>query len=261
MDLSSKNAIVTGGGMGIGKAIALTFAKAGANISIPDIDLAAAKQTAMEVQALGQKGIAIKADVSIKDEVDALVNETVEAFGKIDLLVNNAGITQLPVSILKLEMEVWQKVTDVDYKGVYLCCRRVGREMVEQRSGCVINISSIVGMASLPLVAYGPAKSAVIMLTKILAAEWGKYNVRVNAIAPGYTLTPLLKERIGRGERDPELLKRRTPMRVLIEPEDIAEAALFLASDKARYITGVTLPVDGGFLADGGWIAYGGYER
>ncbi len=133
--------------------------------------------------------------------------------------------------------------------------------MVEQRSGCVINISSIAGMASLPLVVYGPAKSAVIMLTKILAAEWGKYNVRVNAIAPGYTLTPLLKERIERGERNPELLKRRTPMGVLIEPEDIAEAALFLASDKARFITGVTLPVDGGFLADGGWVAYGGYER
>jgi len=261
MNLSGKIAIVTGGGMGIGKAIALTFAKAGANISIPDIDLGAAKQTAMEVQALGRKGIAIKADVSVKDEVDTLVNETVEAFGKIDLLVNNAGITQLPVSILKLDMDVWERVTDVDYKGVYLCCRRAGREMVKQRSGGVINISSIVGMASLPLVAYGPAKSAVIMLTKILAAEWGKYNVRVNAIAPGYTLTPLLKERIERGERDPELLKRRTPMGGLIEPEDIAEAALFLASDKARYITGVTLPVDGGFLADGGWIAYGGYER
>lgn len=261
MDLSGKNAIVTGGGMGIGKAIALTFAKARANISIPDVDLDAAKQTAMEVQALGQKGIAIKADVSVGEEVDALVNETVRAFGKIDLLVNNAGITQLPVSILKLDLDVWDRVTEVDYKGVYLCCRRAGREMVKQRSGCVINISSITGMASLPLVAYGPAKSAVIMLTKILAAEWGKYNVRVNAIAPGYTLTPLLKERIERGERDPKLLKQRTPMGVLIEPEDIAEAALFLASDKARYITGVTLPVDGGFLADGGWVAYGGYGR
>jgi NAD(P)-dependent dehydrogenase (short-subunit alcohol dehydrogenase family) len=261
MDLSGKSAIITGGGKGIGRTIALTYAKAGANISIPDVDIDTAKRTAVEVKELGQKGIAIKADVSIEEEVDALVKETLETFGRIDILVNNAGITQLPVSILKLDINVWDRVTDVDYKGVYLCCRRVGSEMVMQRSGCIINISSITGVASFPLVAYGPAKCAVIMLTKILAVEWAKYNIRVNTIAPGFTMTPDLRGRIDRGERDPKLIIQRTPMGVFIQPEDIAYAALFMASSEARYITGVTLPVDGGFLADGGWCALGGYER
>ncbi|MBM4329732.1 MAG: SDR family oxidoreductase, partial [Deltaproteobacteria bacterium] len=116
----------------------------------------------------------------------------------------------------------------------------------------------IVGLASAPLVAYSPAKSAVIMLTKILATEWGRFNVRVNAIAPGYTLTPPLKGMIKRCERNPEMILKRTPRGKMVKPDDIASAALFLASDKARYITGVTLPVDAGFLAGGVWSVYGG---
>lgn len=261
MILAGKVAIVTGGAMGIGEAIAKAFAREGADIVIGDLKMDLAKKVAGEIEALGRKGLAVKMDVAIREEVDHLAEETLRAFGKVDILVNNAGISQLPLSILDLEVEVWQRVTDIDYKGTYLCSRRIGKEMVRQKSGAVVNISSIIGLASAPLVAYGPAKSAVIMLTKILAAEWGRFNVRVNAIAPGYTLTPLLKGMIERGERDPKGILQRTPMGKMVEPEDIANAALFLVSEKARFITGVTLPVDAGLLADGVWSAYGGYAR
>ena len=259
MEFTGKVAIVTGGGSGIGETIAQVFAQEGADIVVGDVNLASAEKVIEEIARTGKKGMAVKMDVSLKVDVDRLADETLRAFGKIDILINNAGITQLPLSILDLDLETWQRVTDIDYKGTYLCSRRIGREMVRQKSGSIINISSIVGLASAPLVAYSPAKSAVIMLTKILATEWGRFNVRVNAIAPGYTLTPLLKGMIERGERNPEMILKRTPMGRMVEPEDIANAALFLASDKARCITGVTLPVDAGFLADGAWTAYGGY--
>ena len=261
MEFTGKVAIVTGGGSGIGETIAQVFAREGADIVVGDVNLASAEKVIEEIARTGKKGMAVKMDVSLKVDVDRLADETLRAFGKIDILINNAGITQLPLSILDLDLETWQRVTDIDYKGTYLCSRRIGREMVRQKSGSIINISSIVGLASAPLVAYSPAKSAVIMLTKILATEWGRFNVRVNAIAPGYTLTPLLKGMIERGERNPEMILKRTPMGRMVEPEDIANAALFLASDKARCITGVTLPVDAGFLADGAWTVYGGYER
>lgn len=261
MDFLEKIAVITGGGMGIGEAVARAFAREGAHIVIGDVKMDLAGKVVEDLKGTGRKGLALQVDVSVKEDVDRMVDETLRMFGRIDILVNNAGISQLPLAMLDFDIENWQKVTDIDYKGTYLCSRRVGREMVRQKSGSVINISSVVGVASAPLVAYSPAKSAVIMLTKILATEWGRFNVRVNAIAPGYTLTPLLKGMIERGERNPEMILKRTPMGKLVEPEDIAAAALFLASEKARFITGITLPVDAGFLADGAWAVYGGYER
>ena len=255
-------AIVTGGGSGIGESIAKLFAQEGANIVIGDLNIESAKKVVEEIVRMGRRGLAIQMDVTAEEDVDRLVVDTLREFGRIDILINNAGIAHPSLSILDLDIKTWERVTNVDYKGVYLCSRRVGKEMVKQRSGSIINISSVTGLASVPMVAYGPAKSAVIMLTKILATEWGKYNIRVNAIAPGWTLTPALKGIIETGERDPQKILKRTPMGKLIEPEDIANAALFLASDKARYITGITLPVDAGVLADGLWAIYcEGYER
>ncbi|MBU1208349.1 MAG: SDR family oxidoreductase [Pseudomonadota bacterium] len=261
MVLSDKVAIVTGGGMGIGEAIARKFASEGAKIVIGDVNPQAAEKIIEDLRKMNCQGLAVAVDVSQKEDVDRLADETLKAFGKIDILINNAGITQLPKSILDLDIEAWQKVTDIDYKGTYLCSRRVGKEMVQQKSGVVINIASIMGLISAPLVAYGPAKSAVIMLTKILATEWGRFNVRVNAIAPGYTLTPLMRGMIARGERDPKSILERTPMGKMVEPEDIANAALFLASDQAKCITGITLPIDAGMSADGAWSVFGGYRR
>lgn len=256
MSFCGKVAIITGGGMGIGETIAKAFAKEGADIVVGDLKLELACKVIQNIEGMGRKGLAVRMDVSVKEDVDRLAEETMKVFGRIDILVNNAGITQPPLSIFDLEIETWQKVNDIDYMGTYLCCRRIGKEMVKQRSGSVINISSVIGLASAPLVAYGPAKSAVIMLTKILATEWGRFNVRVNVIAPGYTLTPRVKRAIERGERDPEMILQRTPMDKMVEPEDIANAVLFLCSEQARYITGVTLPVDAGLLADGFWGVY-----
>ena len=261
MLIEGKVTVITGGGMGIGESIARAFAEEGADIVIGDLNLESASKVIQEIERKGRQGLAVEMDVSAEKDVDRLAEEALRKFGKIDLLVNNAGITQLPVSIFNLDIETWDRVNDIDYRGTFLCSRRIGAEMVKRKSGAVVNIASIIGLASAPLVAYGPAKSAVIMLTRILACEWGRHNVRVNAIAPGYTLTPLLKGLIERGERDPRDLLQRTPMGKLVEPQDIANAALFLCSEKARFITGVTIPVDGGVVADGVWSAYGGYDR
>lgn len=256
MDFHGKVAVVTGGGMGIGRAIALTFAQRGARLAIFDIDAKAAQETSALVQDLGTQCLVCEVDVSAQESVDQAVVETVGELGHIDILINNAGVSHPAVSILELDSEFFDKVMRVDLKGVWLCARRVGREMVARGTGSIVNIASVAGLTSLPLAVYGPAKSAVIMLTQILARDWAARGVRVNAIAPGYVLTPLLQGMIDRGLRNADTILSAVPMRQFIMPEDIANAALFLCSDLARFITGVTLPVDAGFLSSGGWAAY-----
>ncbi len=255
-ELEGKIALVTGAGAGIGKAIALAFAKAGAFVVVPDLDIEKAGETAQEIEEIGEKSLALEIDVANADQVDALFTETIDLYGRIDILVNNAGTTHPVTSILDLSLDYVEKIFSIDYKGVYLCCRRAGREMVRQKSGSIVNISSIAGLTPLPLVMYGPMKSAVNMLTRILAREWAHQNIRVNAIAPGYVLTPLIKNMIDSGLRDPGLILEQTPMKIMLNPDDIAEAVLFLVSSRARHITGTVLPVDGGWLTDGGWAAY-----
>jgi NAD(P)-dependent dehydrogenase (short-subunit alcohol dehydrogenase family) len=259
MLLKDEVAVVTGGGMGIGYAIAVGLAREGAHVAIFDINSEAGRKAASDIERSGRKAFFCQVDVSDPVGVDTGVKEVLEVFGRIDILINNAGITHPSVSILDLDPEWLEKVTNVDFKGVYLCARRVGREMVERRKGVVINIASVAGLTSLPLPVYGPIKSAVIMLTQILARDWAPHGVRVNAIAPGYVLTPLLEGLFQKGLRDRDTILRSVPMRRFIMPEDIANAAIFLCSEKAACITGVTLPVDGGFLCAGGWRAYG-YE-
>jgi len=255
-ELKGKIAVVTGGASGIGKAICLAFSEQGVNLVIPDINMEKAEQTCREIEKAGRNALPMEANVSKLDDVDMVFDKTLEAYGQIDILVNNAGTTHPAISIFDLDLEYVEKIFSVDYKGVYLCSRRAGREMVKRRQGCVINISSIAGLTPLPLAMYGPMKSAVNMLTQILAREWARYGIRVNAIAPGYVLTSLIKDLISKGERDPKLILERTPMNTMLEPEDIANSAMFLASSKARYITGAIIPVDGGWLSDGGWSAY-----
>jgi len=254
--LKGKVAIVTGGASGIGKTISVAFAEAGATVVIPDLDAEGAEDTSREIKRLGQESFSIESDVANPDHVDLIFNKTLDEYGKIDILVNNAGTTHPAVSILDLDLEYVDKIFSVDFKGVYLCSRRAGREMIRQNNGCIMNISSIAGLTPLPLIMYGPMKSAVNMLTKILAREWAQYKIRVNAIAPGYVMTPLIKNMIEKGQRDPQLILDRTPMKNMLDPMDIAKAVLFLVSSEARYITGAVLPVDGGWLSDGGWAAY-----
>lgn len=255
-DLSGRVAVITGSGSGIGRAVALTFAEAGASIVVTDIDESSANKTAEEIKAMNRPSLAIVADVGSAADVDHLFEKVLKTFNRVDILVNNAGITHPSVSILDLDLAYLDRVFSTDFKGVYLCSRRAGKEMVLQKRGCIVNISSITGIVPLPLVVYGPMKSAVNMLTRILAREWARHGVRVNCVAPGYVLTPLAKRIIDKGERDPSMLLKRIPMHTFIQPEDIAQAVLYLASDEARYVTGEVMTVDAGWTADGGWSGY-----
>lgn len=251
MKLDGKVALITGAGSGLGRTIAIAFAKEGADIGVNDIDQSSAGEVAAIIERdYGQRALTLKADVAKDNEVDAMVDRTLNEMGKIDILVNNAGIAQEFVPTIEQSVENWDHVVGVHLRGTYLCSRRVGQWMTKQKKSAIVNIASIVGFGGFPArTSYGPAKAAIINLTQVLAVEWAKYNIRVNAIAPGYIIAPMLNKFVNMGELDREALQKRIPMGCFGEADDVAKAALFLVSDDASYITGVTLPVDGGWLA------------
>jgi NAD(P)-dependent dehydrogenase (short-subunit alcohol dehydrogenase family) len=239
-------AVVTGSRRGLGQAMALAFAEAGADVVVSDVvvDDGELEATAQRIRALGRRALVVKADVSSQADVDALMRGTVDAFGRIDILVNNAGILG-GASLLTATSEVWDKVTGVHLKGTVLCSQAASKVMMGQRRGVIINLSSI---AALGVVAglYNMCKSTIITITYGLAASLGRHGIRVNAIAPGIIRTEMTRVQW----EDAENLQRidaRTPLGRIGEPTDIALAALFLASDAARFVTGQTLTVDGGF--------------
>jgi 3-oxoacyl-[acyl-carrier protein] reductase len=249
MHLEGKVALITGAGRGIGRTIAVTLAKEGVDLCINDVNLEAAEEAADEISALGRKAIAVKADVGDPEEVDAMVTRTIGELGGVHILVNNAGVIDQGVPTIESSVEKWDEVMRVIVRGTYLCCRRAGRWMVEQRSGKIVNISSVAGLTGLaPRPAYVPAKGAIIALTHTLAVEWAPYGINVNCITPGFCLTPMSQEAFKRAGADLGKIGQNIPMGRLALPQDIADAALFLVSDSAKYITGVTLPVDGGWL-------------
>ncbi len=249
MKLEGKVAIVTGAGQGIGKTVALTFAQEGANVVVNDVDLELAKRVADEIKSMGSKAKAIKADVSNSAEVNQLVNQTLDTFKRIDILVNNAGIDKL-VPALELTEVQWDGMINVNLKGQFLCSQAVGRQMVKQKQGKIINIASIAAHVAMPgQVAYGASKGGVLQLTKVLAIEWAEYNINVNAVSPGATMTSMVEKIV---KENPEILGNylgRVPLRRIAKPEDIANAVLFLASAEADDITGQEIVVDGGISA------------
>lgn len=255
--LRDKVALVTGAGRGIGRAIALALAREGADIVVNAAHLSTAEETAEAINNLiapdfGVRAIAIEADVSDEGQVDRMVNKAIDEFDGIHILVNNAGVSLEIAPTVEQSLEKWDRMMSVNVRGVYLCCRQVGKWMIAHRTGKIINIASIFGMSGFPMrTAYSPSKAAVINMTQCLAVEWGKYNINVNCIAPGEVMTDMLRNYIKQGELDLEAIQRRIPLGRVATPEDIANAAVFLASEEAEYITGVTLPVDGG------WTAYG----
>lgn len=247
--LEGKVAIVTGGGTGIGRSIALEFAKAEADVVVASRRLAILEEVAEEVRALGRRSLAVQADVTQKADVDKMVQKVVDEFGVIDILVNNAGIHS-GTPFLELSEDEWDRVIDTNLKSCYLCCQAVGRRMVEHRRGSIINISSNSGVTTCGGYSgpYPVTKAGEITLTKGLAWELGKYNIRVNAIAPGNIRTEMTRS----WWRDPEFVKRMEidrPLGRFGEPEEIATVALFLASDAASYITGETIVADAGKVA------------
>jgi len=247
MKLEGQVAIVTGAGRGIGAAIAKTLAKEGAAVAVNDIDLERASKVAEEIKAQGEKALPIKADVSKRDEVNNLVKKTLASFQRVDILVNNAGIAKLTPS-LDLDEEEWDSTIDTNLKGQFLCSQAVAKHMVEQKRGKIINITSLAAHTGTPgLLAYSASKGGVVQLTKVLAVEWGKHNITVNAVSPGFTITELVKTVF---QERPDVFQgvERIPLGRPAMPEDIANTVLFLASPESDYVSGQLIAVDGGTL-------------
>jgi 2-deoxy-D-gluconate 3-dehydrogenase len=246
MNLKGKVALITGSSRGIGKDIAKGFAKEGANIIINGRNLDKAKPVAVEVEGLGVRTMAIGADVSSSQDVNRMVEEAANAFGRIDILVNNAGVNPFILEAEKIKEEGWDQVLDINLKGVFLCCQAVGKKMIQQGGGRIINISSTAGIiGEQGFLPYCVSKAGVITLTRILAYEWSRYNILVNAIAPGLIAggmnVPILnKEILVSG------LTQQVPLKRLGKPEEIVNTVLFLASDESGYINGTTIVADGG---------------
>lgn len=251
-DLSGKITIVTGARRGIGRGIALVLAKAGADVVVSDINLEDCQKVVEEIEGLGQKGLAVKCDVTQKSEVDEMVKKTVDEFGKIDILVNNAGILGGFKPFLEMTEEEWDKVLDVNLKGQFLCAQAAAKEMVKNKWGRIINITSIasgqVGIGY-PLIAhYCASKGGITAMTEALALELSPLGINVNAIGPGVIETAMTKDMLA-DEKTEQGMLARLPKGRVGQPEDIGAAAVFLASNEADYVTGATLFVDGGWLA------------
>jgi len=249
IQLTDKVAIVAGGGRGIGKSSSLILAEAGADVVIVDIEKERAKSVADEIKALGRKAIPVIADVRKSQQVDRIVETTLDKFGRIDVLVNIIGLASWAPSIDMAE-EVWDADLTLNLKYVWLCSRAVARVMVEQRrKGSIVNIGSISGMTAAPShAAYGAAKAGIVGLTRSLAVEWARYYIRVNTVAPGSMKTPRIVEMLSGAPEIEEAQRKRIPLARWGTTEDIAKAVLFFASDLSDYVTGQTLTVDGGFL-------------
>lgn len=247
-----KVAIVTGASRGIGRSIALSLARCGAKVVVNACsNLEQARKVVEKIESMAEEALVIPADVSKKSDVDNMVKLTMEHYGKIDILVNNAGIGMIR-SVEGLTEKDWNKVIDVNLKGVFLCSQAVGKEMMRLRRGNIVNIASMAGVIALPeRSVYCSSKAGVIMLTKVLAIEWAKYDIRVNCISPGYVKTDLIAGSIDQGILDIKKIERRCPKGRIALPNEIADVAVFLVSDKSSYITGANIVVDGG------WTAYG----
>jgi 3-oxoacyl-[acyl-carrier protein] reductase len=246
MMLTNKVALVTGGSRGIGRAIAIALAEKGAKVAINYAGREdAANETVSIIQKNGGEAIAIKANVANYEEVEQMVKQVIDTFGSLDILVNNAGITRDNL-ILRLKEEDWDDVINTNLKGVFNCTKAVTRQMMKQRSGRIINISSVVGVAGNAGQAnYVAAKAGVIGLTKTTAKELASRNITVNAIAPGFIETEMT-DQLGVDLKQ-EMLKQ-IPLGSFGQPEDVANVVTFLASDQSRYITGQTIHVDGGMV-------------
>jgi 3-oxoacyl-[acyl-carrier protein] reductase len=242
-------ALVTGGRRGIGRAIALALAGAGASVAVADAVTEDGRLDGVtaEIEKLDRSSLAIKADISRVDEVEAMIQAVVDKFGRIDILVNCAGVWLPGHTLVESSEEEWDRVIDVNLKGTWLCCRSTGRIMLNQRGGAIINISSQVGLnPGVNAGAYSVSKAGIIMMTRQLALELASAGIRVNALAPGIVKTDFNID-LWRGPENERRLSGGVPLGRLAGPEDVARAVLFLASDDAAYITGAVIPVDGGW--------------
>ena len=259
MRLQDKVAIVTGAGTGVGKAIALRYAREGAQVVVAEIDEASGEKTAAEIAGSGQRSLFLRTDMGNLKDIEALVAKTVGTFGRLDILMNNAGVTR-KLDFFEVTEADWDWIQSINAKGVFFCMQAAAREMVKNRYGKIINIASIAGKGfrGTSNVAYAGSKGAVIAMTRIGASQLARHNINVNAICPGVTRTAMY-DRIIKGVAEREKISEAEatarmdasiPLRRSNSPEDIAHMAVFLASDEAQNITGQSFNVDGGIMWD-----------
>jgi NAD(P)-dependent dehydrogenase (short-subunit alcohol dehydrogenase family) len=256
MNLDGKIAVITGAGRGMGRAMALRFAKEGARIVVAEVDRPSAEQTFTEI---GKCGLVVVVDMSQVSEIDAMISKTVEAFGRVDILVNNAGVTK-SLDLFDVTEADWDWMFSINARGLFFCLQRAAREMAKQHSGKIINIASIAGKGyrGTSNIAYAASKGAVIAMTRVAASQLARHNINVNAICPGITRTHMyesLMKELGarRGITEEEATRRADatiPLHRMNTPEDIANMAAFLASSQADNITGQSFNVDGGLVWD-----------
>ena len=251
-DLTGKVAVVTGSGKGIGKALALGMAQAGADVVVTARTESDIESTAADIRAAGRRALAIPADVRVAEQVTNLFGQAVDEFGGLDIVVNNAGGSFL-TKTMEMSENAWNAIIRQNLTSTFLCSQEAGRIMREQKRGSIINMASTDGFVANPKsAAYGAAKAAIVSFTKTLAADLGPYNVRVNALAPGYIVTAgiaeLLKSNAELAEKLGAKEKNILPLRRLGKPEDIVGPTIFLASDASEYVTGQTIVIDGGLI-------------
>ncbi len=249
--LAGKVALITGSSRGIGRAIAIGYAAEGASVVVTARKHSDAEAVAAEIRSAGGKALAVALDVTSPEQVEAAVVATMTEFGRIDIAVANAGIPQVRASE-DLTPADWQQVIDTNLNGVFFTCQAAGKRMLAQGSGAIVTLGSLLSFIGVPQrLAYGTTKGGVIEFTRVLAVEWASRGVRVNALAPGYIETDIMRGLAAKGLLDTSALIKRTPMGRLGQVEDLVGPAVFLVSDDARFVTGQTLAVDGG------WLAYG----
>ncbi len=245
MRLENKVAIITGAGSGIGRATALLFAHEGARVVVADINDKSGNEVVEEIRKNGGEGLFVKLDTTSREQTKQMVLKTLDRYGGINILINNAGIIQ-DALMVKMTDEQWDRVINVNLKGVFNCIQAVVETMISQGSGVIVNASSIVGIfGNVGQANYAAAKAGLIGMTKTLAKELGKKGIRVNAVAPGFIITPMTSTI---PEKILEMVKEKTPLRMLGEPQDVAYAYLYLTSDEAKFVNGAVLCVDGGLV-------------
>lgn len=248
MKLEGKVAVVTGGSRGLGRGMALALAEAGADVAVASRTLSTLKEVSQEIEGKGRRSLAVELDVCNLPTIDQMVKKVVDEFGRIDILVNNAGMNIRKPTVQVTE-EDWDKIISTNLKGAFFCAQAVGKVMIRQKRGKIINIGSLTSKVALPNMApYAATRGGILQLTKTLAVEWAKYNINVNAIGPGYFKTaqtaPLFTDK-----RWVEEILKKIPLGRTGLPEDLGGTVVFLASDASDYITGQIIFVDGGWLA------------